>query len=332
MKKIMSLILSLLLLTSTSLIAAAAPVSPDGTLDERMKAITLSVKETLGIGDAFTSFDGDLNEYDGVSLWELNWSNDKERIYVTANESGKIVRYNEYVSDTVQPSYGNMPRFPKISIDEAKASAAAFLDKVLDKEIETAELQGSSDLNYSGSAVFSLNGPMMLNGVETPIRIRVNVNSATKKITSFFRSDYGLEYDGAAKPSLAADEAAAAESLKSTLNMKLIYALPGDGTHTARLQYMPNPDGSYVVDAVTGQLLDLSKLDWSDSNWDRADAEAGASPSAEPDKAGLTPVEQEAVDKLQGVLSQSELESVVRAYPELGLTNDFVVRYLNYYT
>ncbi len=332
MKKIMSLILSLLLLTSTGLAAAAAPEPPDGTLDERMKATTIKVKDTLGIGDEFTSFDGTLNEYGGVSLWELNWSNDKESIYVTANENGRIIRYSDYISDVSRPVYGNIPRFPKISIDEARSAAAVFLDKVLDTSLETVELHGKGTLDYSNNASFYLSGTLKLNGVETPIRVSVSVNSSTKKITSFYRSDYGQEYGGAAKPSAATDKAAAADALKSTLNMKLIYALPGDGSHTARLQYMPNPDGSYVVDAVTGRLLDLSKLDWSDSNFERADAEVGASPSAEPDKAGLTLVEQAAADKLQGVLSQSELENTVRSYPELGLTSDFVVRYLNYYT
>jgi hypothetical protein len=113
--------------------------------------------------------------------------------------------------------------------------------------------------------------------------------------------------------------------------MRLIYALPDDGTHTARLQYQPNPDGSYVVDAVTGRLLDLSKLDWSD-NRPGMNSKDEAAASAAPESGGLTTVEQAAVDKLQGVLSQSELEKNIRAYPELGLTSDFELQYVNYYT
>jgi hypothetical protein len=330
-KKILTLILCLILLVTTGMIAAAAPESPDGAMDARLKAITLSVKETLGIGDTFTTFDGTLNEYGTVSLWELSWSNDAEHIYVTANENGRIIRYQDYVSNTDRPAYGNMPRYPKISVEEAQSAAAAFLDSVLDKSLESVALEGNSALDYSGSTVFYLNGALKLNGIESPIGVSVSVNSETKKVTSFYRSDSGLDYGGVTKPSSATDKAAAVTALKSMLNMKLIYALPGDGTHTARLQYQPNPDGSYVVDAATGRLLDLSKLDWSDSRPELYD-KAEASASAAPDEAGLTEVEQAAVDKLQGVLSQSALESAVRAYAELGLSSDFILRYLNYYT
>ena len=334
MKKILSLMLGLILLVSIGITGAAAPVTPvtpDNALDERLKAITLSVKDTLGIGNAFTSFDGVLNEYDTVSLWELRWSSDKENINVTANESGKIVRYDYYGSGIGTSAYGNIPRFPKISVDEAKSVSAAFLDKVLDKNIESVELQGNSTLDYSGSAVFYLNGSVKLNGVEAPISVSIRVNSATKKVTNFYRSDSGLDYSGASKPSAATDRAAASDVLKNKLNMKLIYALPGDGTQTARLQYMPKPDGSYVVDAVTGQLLDLSKLDWSDSR-PGLDSKDEAAASAAPENAGLTTVEQAAVDKLEGVLSQRALENIIRSYAELGLTSDYILRYLNYYT
>ncbi len=333
MKKILSLALCLILLVSTGIIAAAAPDAPNGTLDERMKVITLSVKETLNIGDDFTSFNGSLDEYATVSLWSLSWSKENEQIYVSANENGRIVSYHHYISDSGTPSSrGNIPRYPKIDFDEAKAIAAAFLDRVSDKDLESVEMQGNSYLDYSGSSLFYLNGSMKLHGVETPVNISVSVNSATKEVSSFNRSDTGLDYSGVTSPSAASDKAAAAEALKSTLNMKLIYALPGDGSHTARLQYQPNPDGSYVVDAVTGRLLDMSKLDWSDGR-PGMNSKDEASASAAPDSAaGLTTVELAAVDKLQGVLSQSELDKKIRAYTELGLTSAFELRYVNYYT
>lgn len=330
----MSSILCLILLTSLSVTASGAPASAKGTLDERLKAITLSVKDTLDIGDTYTSFKGALNEYGTVSLWDLSWSGDDGQLYVTVNENGRIVRYNYYGSrDIDRPSYGNMPRFPKINIDDAKSAAKAFLDKVLDARYETVELQGYSNLDYSGSAEYYLRGVLKLNGMESPVNVSFSVDSTTRMVTSFYRSDSGLDYGGVTKPSEASDKAAAAKALKSTLNMKLIYALPGDGTHTARLQYMPNPDGSYVIDAASGKLLDLSKLDWPDSRQPEYDSkEMGASPSAAPDSAGLTAVEQTAVDQLQGVLTQSDLERIIRSYAELGLTSDFVLRYLNYYT
>lgn len=330
MKKFLAMLLSLVLLVSTGVTALAAPEPTDEGLNNRLEAITLKVKETLGISDSFTSFKGSLNENDTASLWSLNWSKDDEQIHVSANENGTVVSFNDYVSGSNAPSEGKLPRFPAMTLEEAKSAAGAFLDKVL-ADSESVDLKGNSNLDYSGSAVFHMSGTMTLSGVDTPVNISISVSSSTKKVTSFYRSDSGLDYSGAAKPSQAGDQSAAAAALKGTLNMKLTYALSGGDTHTARLQYTPNPDGSYVVNAVTGQLLDLSALDYGNrppvTDEKAQDMETTASTAA-----GLTEVEQTAVDKLKGVLSQSALEDIVRAFGELGLTSDFKVQHLNYYT
>lgn len=331
-KKILSLLLSFILLAATGVSAAAAPEQSDDALNERLKAITLSVKETLDIGDDFTSFNGTLNESESASLWSLSWSGEKEQIYVSANENGRIVSFSDYITGSFTPSGGNIPRFPKMTLEEANAAAAAFLDKVLNTQTETVELKGNTSLDYSGNSIYYLNGTLKLNGIDTPIGISVSVSSATKKVMSFYRGDYGQDYSGVTKPAAATDMTAAAAALKGTLNMKLIYALPGDGSHTARLQYQPNPDGTYVVDAATGKLIDLSKLDWSNGRPGVPGKEAADSGTAAAPSSTLTPVEQAAVDKLQGVLSQSALESIIRAYTELGLTSDYQLQYINYYT
>ncbi len=323
--------LCVILLFSFGISAAAALVSSDGSLDARLKAITLQVKDILGIGDEFTTFNGTLNENNKASLWSLTWSKDNEQIYVSANEYGRIVSYNHYSASASTPSYGQLPRFPSITIDEAKTAAKTFLDKVLNNSLESVDLQGSSSLDYSGNATIYLYGPVKINGIESPVSVSMNVKASTKQVTSFYRSDAGQDYSNVTNPSAAADKAAAAAAIKGTLHMKMTYALPGDG-HTARLQYMPNPDGSYVVDAVTGQLVDLSKLDYSTEDQNGSTKDSASATSAEAGSSGLTTVEQATVDKLQGVLTQSDLEDKVRAYAELGLTSDFKVQYLNYYT
>ena len=336
MKKVFALALSLILLASTSMTALAAPsetpsvVSGTG-MTERLKAITLKVKEVLGIGDSFTSFNGNLNETDTASIWSLNWSGDSEQIYVNANENGTIVSYNDYTTGIGSTSYDRIPRFPAMSQDDAKTVAYAFLAKVLDKTRLSVDLAGTSSLDYSGNATYYLSGPLRLNGIETPISINVSVNAATKQVASFNRSDSGQDYSGVTLPSAAADKAAAASALKGTLNMKLTYALPDSSTKNARLQYTPAPKGSFVIDAATGKLVDLSTLEFSNyvkypeaqSAMDSATTSAGST--------AITQVEQATIDQLKDVLAQSALESAVRAYSELGLT-DFTLNNVSYYT
>jgi hypothetical protein len=330
MKKIISLMLCIALMASLGLTALAAPESSDG-MTGRLKAITLKVKETLGISDSFTSFSGDLNETGTVSLWSLNWSSDKEQIYVSANENGTVVSYRDSLTGSYQPSGGRIPKLPALGLDDAKSIAEAFLAKVLANGYQSVELKGTSSLDYTGNAVYYLSGSLKLFNIDTPVNVSVSVSTATKQVESFYRSDYGPDYSGVTNPSKATDKAAAAAALKGTLNMKMTYALPGDGTHTARLQYRPAPDGSYVVDAATGKLVDLSELDYGTA-YTAESKNMGDTASAPAAGTGLTGVEQTGIDKLQGVLSQSELEKLVRSYPELGLTADYRLRNVNYYT
>ena len=338
MKKLIALALCLILPVSTGVTALAAPASasPDGTggsLNDRLKAITLKVKETLEIGDGFTSFNGNLSETGTASLWSLSWSNDSEQIYVTANENGTVVNYSDYVSGGSSAPYERIPRFPAMSLDDAKAVADAFLAKVLGSSRLSVSLAGTSTLDYSGSAVYYLSGPLKLNGIETPVYISVSVSAATKKVASFYRGDDGRDYGAVTQPSAATDKSAASAALKDTLNMKLTYALTGDGTKNARLQYTPSHSGSFVVDAATGKLVNLSTLDYSNDygyGYPAAKEAAMDSSSAGTGSSVITEVEQATIDQLQGVLSQSALESAVRAYPELGL-NGFTLDNVSYY-
>ncbi|SHH78628.1 S-layer homology domain-containing protein [Sporobacter termitidis DSM 10068] len=332
MKKILTFVLCLALLVSTGVTALAADTS-DSAVKERLTAITLKVKDTLGIDDSFTSFNGDLNETGAASLWALNWSNDKEQIYVSANENGTIVSYNDNVAGVSTPANGRIPKFPTLTIDDAKTIAGTFLGKVLDTKLSSVDLSGTSALDYSGSAVYYLNGSLKLHGVETPVSISVSVSAATRKVVSYYRGDDGRDYSGVTNPASAVDKAAAAETLKGKLNMQLVYALQGDGTRSAQLQYRPNPDGNYVVDAATGKLVDLSKLDYtSDSGSYSGSSKATADAAPAASATAISPVEQASIDKLEGVLPQSELEKIVRSYPELGLTDNFKLQTMGYYT
>ncbi len=167
MKKIFALLLSLTLLFTTCMTALAATPTPDSTMNERLTAITQKVKDTLSIGDSFTSFTGNLNETNAASLWSLNWSNDKEQLYVSANENGTIVGYSDSYTGRGMYATGRIPRFPTLSIDDAKSIAGTFLGKVLYTKIASVDLQGTSALDYSGSAEYYLNGALKLYGIET---------------------------------------------------------------------------------------------------------------------------------------------------------------------
>ena len=70
MKRLLGVLLSLSLLCSCTLPVSAAQA---GAADERLTQVTLQVKETLGIGDEFDEFYGNLEE-SYQPYWSLSWN------------------------------------------------------------------------------------------------------------------------------------------------------------------------------------------------------------------------------------------------------------------
>ena len=93
MKRLLHLLLALALLATLTL-----PVSAAGA-EDRLTQVTLKVKETLGIGDKYDTFSGDLQE-SIRPFWSLHWSGGEQGLEVVAGEDGKIhpSRHASYVA------------------------------------------------------------------------------------------------------------------------------------------------------------------------------------------------------------------------------------------
>ena len=165
MKKFMSMVLSAALTLSLATPAAAAAEvdapapaessAPEkGSTDRRLAQVTEKVKATLGIGDQYEEFYGELMENELGTAWNLNWSGNGEKISVEAAESGKILRYHVFSEEAGSSPSANgggvVPTFPAVSREQAQKSAEAFLKKVLDSQ-ENAQFsdQDSSRLSMS---------------------------------------------------------------------------------------------------------------------------------------------------------------------------------------
>ncbi|MGE4354000.1 MAG: S-layer homology domain-containing protein [Oscillospiraceae bacterium] len=317
MKKLISIALAVALLVPFGATASAAA----STLDERLEAITLSVKDTLGIGDDYTDFESSLNESDGQKVWTLDWHDDDEETYVEANENGKIIHYYWNYSGGDDDSYGNIHKFPAYSMDEAASIADEFLKKVLDTDIEWAELD--SNFRYYSSR-YNFSGYLTLNGLDTSVPIRLAVDGSTGKVTSYYRDDEGQDYSAASDPSAAIAAADASGTLYDTVNMTLAYATRDDDG-TAYLQYTPDSGDTYVVDAITGELVDLTELEsgYGETYNEYKSGGMRGAEASDSTSSVLTDIEREAVEGMEGVLDSAELEAAARAVSELGITDDF---------
>ncbi len=323
-KKFLSLLLCALLTLGLCIPAFAA----DESLEEELTRVTLAVKNTISIGDQYTDFTGNVDDMGALRYWSLNWSDENgDNIRVLANAAGKVMQYSANSSGPIRPMMNGSfdPTFSKISADAAAKAAEKFLGSVLTKG-ESAKLIDSSDKMAVtlGGSDYTVSAQILLNGIPSPNRARLQVSSETGEVVYFSRDDCYEAYVNDVPSAVPAVSAAgAADTLAGTVNLELQYVLPEDGDgSTAVLRYVPTAGGSYYVDAQSGKLVDLSKV-WDNLRSDSvteeakfASAAAGGNQSAD---SGLSGVEQAAIQKLQGVLSQDALDTAVRKVTLLGL-------------
>ena len=315
-------------------LSLAVPALADGSADARLTRVTLAVKGTLGIGDEYTGFYGEPDETALGTRWSLTWESEEEELNITATDEGKILSLNRWgnggkVEPVMAGDRGGLT-FPAMTRAEAEERAEAFLDKVLsDNEKVTFSDEGEESLS---ATEYSFQGAVELNGLPSPMTLFVRVRLSDGEVTRFWRgdtSDYAGT-PGAAETSTTAE--AARELLKSTLSLRLEYALEQDGEgeteKRAVLRYLPDSTDEFYVDAATGELVNLTQLraelrqQHTSAGGDRNMANASLKAEAADSEAGptLTETELEGVAKLEGVLDKEALDKKIRAWEELGLS------------
>ena len=317
MKKLLSLLLSILLLTGAALPWAQAAGGTDGDLDR----VTRSVKSALDLDtDGYTDFRGNYEVGELAPLWNLYWSGDAGSLSVSALTDGTITDY--YVTNS-EPSSGpdqGVPGFPKGDADQASAAANAFLKRALGAG-ESVELKEPSGMDSLDSTTYRFSGTILLNGLPSPLTCSVTVRAADNVVTRFRRDVPETAFLGTIPSADASVTRAAAEqALRSEQSLRLEYILPDEDSTTAVLCYLPDSVHTFYVDAKTGKLVDLTALE-QDMYKSGAGAAAGDT-AAETEAAenGLSQAEQEGIRQLEGVQSSEALDKALRAVPEYGLS------------
>lgn len=342
MKRLLSLFVSLTLLMTIAVSAAAEPqpesagedpsfVSETASaeaanenagssgLDKELADITLKVKEILSIDDEYTEFFGDL--YDNVSSrWNLNWSDENRSLSVEAEENGKILTvYRWQGDDSSDRFYGFDPMFPPLSRADAEQQAEDWLGRLLSENEEGRIDAVRTYLGRNGFYRFS--GTVEINGLPSPITFTLELDESG--IASFNRSDAYSVYVGeipSEKPQ--ADAQVGRDGLFEAISMELYYV--SDDAGNARLQYVPS--GPYtVVDAVTGKSTDMDAL-YKSINADPADygptasgLGIGSAEAAADTGAALTETELSSIENYADAMTQEAIDERLRSITELGL-------------
>ena len=319
MKKLCSLLVSVLLLAA----ALPAPAQAAPSQDQQLQQVTQAVKAALDLDtDAYTSFHGNYTEGELVPLWDLWWEGDAGTLSVTALSDGTIVSYDCNPAEAVSSDSGHgLPSFPKGDPDQARAAAEAFLAKVLDPGLESVSLSEPSGFDRLDSTTYRFSGTVLLRGLPSPLRCSVTVRAADNTVTRFWRdvpeSTFLGDIPGAAAQTA---QSAAGALLRTEQSLRLEYILP-EGSDTAVLCYLPDPVHTFYVDARTGQLVDLTALEeemWESSMGGAAAGDSSAEASAA--ESGLSAAEEAGIRQLEGVLTAAELDTLLQAVPEYGLS------------
>lgn len=311
MHRFTAFLLAVLLLAGLCVPAMAAAE----TADARLARVTQAVKETLDLDtEAYTDFHGNVYEQELGTVWSLNWSGDGTSLGVEALEDGTVISYWRSDSDVVTPYYRNdLPTLPKLDAAAAKAAAEAFLKRVLDPKTETAVLKDPISAGQLGGANCSFSGRILLNGLPSPLNYSIVVRGSDNAVTSFHRDALATSFLGSVPSATpAVTKAAAAQTLKETLQLELIYVTSEDDAAKAVLRYVPRDYKEQYVDAQTGKLVAPDDMVIYGDSAPAAVPEPAAAEGAS-SKRALTQAELTGIEKMEGVLDSAALDKRIRA-------------------
>ena len=314
-----------LILTAALAAGLALPASAAESQEERLAQVTQAVKDTLDLDtSAYDNFYGECYDQQLVSQWSLTWEGAEERLSIDALEDGTVIWYS--LSRTEGAETG-LPGYPGGDAAQAREAAQAFLAQVLDPELETAVLEETGSSKQLGRDEFRFSGDILFHGLPSPLSCSVTVDGESGQVTRFSRDiSYGLYMGDVPGHTPAVDSAAAAQSLKGSLSLKLEYVLSEEDETQAVLRYVPDGRDEYYVDAQTGELVNLTELEEElldggigTGGSAAGDSSAESAPSSPSLENGLSQAEQEGIQKLEGVLSKETLDGQLRAVAQYGL-------------
>lgn len=325
MKKMLALCLAMALIC-TGTLAFAESMSSD------LERVTRIVKETLDISDDYPNFSGDKSG----NSWYLTWNDGQRELSVTCSDEGKI--YSYYVYDNNDYNYrfyheDFRPKFPGAAPDQLFEAANEFMARVVTGD-EGWQLTQSGAMGLdNGTGAYTFDGCITRNGYPTDIYVDITVDTAAMEVTSFYRGDSYMNYnvkDISDKINISEDDAR--KLLLDKMPLKPCYYVVESGD-MARLVYMPAYDGTYLVRASDGELINLDRAYsevYAAAGNDEGMGYKGEEASAE--ERELTDAEKQGISVYDDAMSVDELDAMLREMTELGITGEYKLVSADYYS
>jgi hypothetical protein len=317
MKRKVSLILAIIMVT-TLCISSFVHAEQGMSLEDAIKF----AKGILEISEDYTEFNYGVNNYGEEKTWNLRWSKDDmygSSIEVMMDDSGDILRYYNYNYKGTESG----KKLPNLSRSEAQKIAEDFIKKLNPQDVfDSLKLVQSDQRSFRETSHFFYY-IATYDGVPVPFNnIRVTVNYDTGEI-----QDYNKAWtDDIEFPK--ADDALSMEDAEKTykekLGLQLTYNLAGDKVYLA---YTPVYSSQYVIDAITGEVVDPSQsmrgVYYDEMLFGGMGERAGS--AKEQAVPVLTPEEIKSIEESGELISQEEAEKIAREFKIFEIDDSFIL-------
>lgn len=324
MKKITILALITIIIIGNLIPIKAYAVDP---YSKKLEETTLKMKKIFTISDEYDKFNSQVNSHGEMTYFYLNWSDSKgelDTINITTDSDSNIISFNKY-SSTYEESKIKLPNITK---EEGLEKTLEFMEKI-DKDVyKSIKLKESDSIIYSTDPNYRYEFIRYVKDIPFPENnITISINKYSGDITDYYANwERRLSFPSTDKI-ISLDEAK--KAYKENIGLKPMYKSSNRIYRTSEseekepyyIAYAPL-NSRKVIDGNTGKPIEINNFG---PYYGSSDKESAGGLIRE----DLSPVEQESVDKLKGILEVSTIEK--KARETLNLDENYKIRnsYLN---
>lgn len=324
MKKLISIILIVIMLVLP--IGASA----DSTTSKDIEKVLIAVKTKVDIPSELTEFSSYVSERKGKTYYNLEWANEdfSKNMSVSCDSEGRIINYYNYANDNSNKKISSFSR------EEIVDFASKFIQKTLPETN-----RGEGDVLVYDENSYDARGnmrySMRFDRKKESVKVKDNYASVTVCETDgklYIRSmDVSYDYD--TEFVLSADIVSDyAEKYKSAFPAELIYrneynynAPKGMPKTIPVLVYRIKDDNIGYIDAVTGEVVTEDEVEEELFKTEASAMQDSVSGGGGNRNDKLTPQEIEELERIEGLLSISDIEKKIKSLPYVDFADDMVL-------
>ena len=308
MKKLLSVILLVLILTSVNVISYAE--------DTKLAEMILAVKEKIEIPAELSEFSSYISESDELVQYNLNWQTPSDydgklkMCDVTINSKGDITRY--YMNS----DYSERPSLAKLSDDEITQIAINWIEKINPGWTSELVVDDIYSEIYSDSSYISFK--RYVNGIpfcNNSVTMQINKKNGT--VIDYY-SNWQYEQN-IPSPNNAITLEEAQKKIFEASPLELIYR-KYKNTDEAKLVYVPE-NTSVIIDAYTGKEINPQEFSYEEDAAVNEKAKLENFAVAGRAEIMLTPEELTEVKTMENTLSKEEVLTILNGIENTNFKN-----------